>query len=43
MTVVQAQLGHASAVMSLDTYSDLFDGDLDAVADVMDSQLRGVV
>jgi hypothetical protein len=25
-------LGHASAAMTLDTYSDLFDDDLDAVA-----------
>lgn len=41
--VVQSQLGHASAAMTLDTYADLFDGDLDAVADVMDEQLRGVI
>lgn len=41
--VVQSQLGHASAAMTLDTYADLFDDDLDAVADVMDEQLRGVV
>ena len=26
-------LGHASAALTLDTYSDLFDDDLDAVAD----------
>jgi hypothetical protein len=25
-------LGHASAAMTLDTYADLFDGDLDAVS-----------
>ena len=25
-------LGHASAAMTLDTYTDLFDGDLDNVA-----------
>lgn len=30
---VQRMLGHASAAMTLDTYSDLFDADLDAVAD----------
>jgi len=30
---VQRILGHASAAMTLDTYSDLFDDDLDAVAD----------
>ncbi|MFI5504501.1 tyrosine-type recombinase/integrase [Corynebacterium kutscheri] len=29
--VVQRQLGHASAKMTLDRYSHLFDGDLDAV------------
>lgn len=29
---VQKMLGHASAAMTLDTYSDLFDDDLDAVA-----------
>ncbi|ALA67571.1 site-specific integrase [Corynebacterium lactis] len=34
--VVQRQLGHASAAMTLDTYADLFDGDLDVVADAME-------
>ncbi|MBV7294901.1 site-specific integrase [Corynebacterium sp. TAE3-ERU12] len=34
--VVQRQLGHASATMTLDVYADLFDGDLDAVADTME-------
>jgi integrase len=29
---VQRMLGHAAAAMTLDTYSDLFDDDLDAVA-----------
>ena len=29
---VQRMLGHASAAMTLDTYTDLFDSDLDAVA-----------
>lgn len=29
---VQRMLGHASAAMTLDTYSDLFDDDLDAIA-----------
>ena len=28
---VQRMLGHASAAMTLDTYADLFDDDLDAV------------
>jgi integrase len=31
--VVQRMLGHASAAMTLDTYADLFDEDLDGVAD----------
>ena len=30
---VQRMLGHASAAMTLDVYSGLFDDDLDAVAD----------
>lgn len=33
---VQRMLGHASAAMTLDTYSDLFDDDLDAVAERLD-------
>lgn len=37
---VQAMLGHASAAMTLDTYADLFDDDLDAVADRMDVVVR---
>lgn len=43
MKVVQRQLGHASAAMTLDTYADLFDGDLDEVALALDESLRGVV
>ena len=31
--VVQRMLGHASAAMTLDTYADLFDDDLNGVAD----------
>lgn len=31
--VMQRMLGHASAAMTLDVYADLFDSDLDAVAD----------
>lgn len=34
---VQRMLGHASAAMTLDTYADLFDDDLDAVAIALDS------
>jgi integrase len=33
---VQRMLGHASAAMTLDTYADLFDDDLDAVAGALD-------
>ena len=36
---IQKQLGHKSAAMTLDVYSDLFDGDLDEVADAMDVAL----
>jgi hypothetical protein len=32
VTAVQRMLGHASAAMTLDTYADLFDDDLDAVS-----------
>ncbi|MBV7296147.1 site-specific integrase [Corynebacterium sp. TAE3-ERU12] len=35
--VVQRQLGHSSAAMTLDVYADLFDDDLDCVADTMDN------
>lgn len=34
---VQRMLGHASAAMTLDVYADLFDTDLDAVAEAMDA------
>jgi len=33
---LQRILGHASAAMTLDTYADLFDDDLDAVGDALD-------
>lgn len=33
---VQRQLGHATAAMTLDTYAELFDGDLDEVAGALD-------
>ena len=33
---VQRMLRHAKASMTLDTYADLFDDDLDAVADRLD-------
>lgn len=37
---VQRMLGHASAAMTLDTYADLFDDDLDAVAVALDDAKR---
>ena len=37
---VQRMLGHASAAMTLDVYSGLFDDDLDAVADRLDAAAR---
>ncbi|MFC5930217.1 site-specific integrase [Cryobacterium melibiosiphilum] len=36
---VQRMLGHASAAMTLDVYADLFDDDLDAVAERMDQAI----
>lgn len=41
--VVQKQLGHRSAAMTLDTYAALFDEDLDSVAETMERSLSGVV
>jgi integrase len=35
---VQRMLGHASAAMTLDVYSDLFEDDLDAVADALNNR-----
>lgn len=37
---VQRMLGHASASMTLDTYADLFDDDLDGVATALDQARR---
>lgn len=36
---VQRMLGHSSAAMTLDTYADLFDDDLNTVADALDDAL----
>ncbi len=33
-------LGHAKASMTLDTYADLFDDDLDLVAGALDAKIR---
>lgn len=40
--VVQQMLGHASAAMTLDVYADLFDDDLDILAERLDSAARVV-
>ncbi len=40
--VIQRQLGHASAAMTLDIYADLFDDDLDSVAAKMDDLVKNV-
>jgi len=39
---VQRMLGHASAAMTLDVYSSLFDDDVDGVAARLDEQMRRV-
>lgn len=37
--VVQRMLGHASAAMALDVYADLFDSDLNTVADKLEESV----
>jgi integrase len=37
---VQRMLGHAKASMTLDVYADLFDKDLDGVADRLDAAIK---
>jgi integrase len=37
---VQRMLGHASAAVTLDVYSDLFDSDLDSVSAALDTRIR---
>ena len=37
MKAAQKMLGHASAAMTLDVYADLFDDDLEAVAERLDA------
>jgi integrase len=39
---VQRMLGHAKASMTLDVYADLFDDDLDGVADRLDTAIKSV-
>ena len=38
--VVQHMLGHASAAMTLDVSADLFESDLDSVADRLENVLK---
>lgn len=40
---VQRMLGHASAAMTLDVYADLFDTDLDSVADALDAAAKSAI
>ena len=40
---VQRQLGHASAAMTLDTYAELWDEDLEAVSRAVGEKISGVV
>lgn len=40
---VQRMLGHASATMTLDTYADLFEDDLDRVAERINHAARSVL
>jgi hypothetical protein len=40
---VQTMLGHASAVLTLDTYADLFPDDLELVAAALDQARRGAL
>lgn len=40
--VVQRQLGHASAAMTLDTYAELFDEDLEAVSSAVEAKISDV-
>jgi integrase len=37
---IQRMLGHARASMTLDVYADLFDDDLDDVADSLDAAIK---
>lgn len=37
---VQKMLGHAKASMTLDVYADLFEDDLEAVAEALDVAVR---
>lgn len=41
--VIQRELGHSSAAMTLDIYAELFDEDLEAVGSAVDEKISGVV
>lgn len=41
--VIQRMLGHVSAAITLDTHADLFDNDLDVVADALDQARSSAV
>lgn len=40
---VQRMLGHASAAMTLDTYADLFEEDMDAIANALSQARRNAI
>ncbi|MDJ0315074.1 tyrosine-type recombinase/integrase [Arthrobacter sp. H35-D1] len=40
---IQRMLGHADAAMTLNTYADLFEDDLDAVADALDAAYKKIL
>jgi len=40
---LQGMLGHTSAKVTLDTYADLFDSDLDAVAATLHANYSGAI
>jgi integrase len=42
VTAIQRMLGHAKASMTLDTYAELVDDDLEAVAEQLDVLARAV-
>ena len=41
--VIQRELGHSSAAMTLDIYAELFDEDLEAVGSAVDEKISDVV
>lgn len=42
LRLLQVAMGHASITVTAHTYADLFDGELDAVADALDARLTGI-